>query len=238
MSKYILRLDDAAQKRNLKNWQRLEAILDKYGIKPLVGVIPQNEDPAFAGYDEDKDFWDIVKLWDSKGWTIAMHGFNHVYLTGCGGINPVNTRSEFAGLSLEEQKIKIADGVRIMKEHGLEPKVFFPPAHTFDGNTLRALQEESHIRVISDTIANDIYYDNGFYFVPQQSGRIRNLKFAVVTFCYHPNEMEDMDFLVLEKFISRYGNRFVAFSELSLKERKLNFYDRLLRNIYFLKKSR
>jgi len=235
MSKYILRLDDASNKRNQDNWLRIEALLDKYGIKPLVGVIPQNEDPALSIYNEDKNFWDTVKLWESKGWTIAMHGFNHVYLTNDGGINPVNARSEFAGLSLKEQKLKIAAGMKIMKEHDFDPKVFFAPAHTFDRNTLKALQEESRIRVISDTIANDVYYDQGFYFVPQQSGRVRMLHFATVTFCYHPNEMQDMDFQVLEKFISKYRSSFVCFNDLCLKERKLNSYDRILRKIYFLK---
>lgn len=38
MSKYIMRLDDACEKRNIKCWDRIEKILDNYGIKPLVGV--------------------------------------------------------------------------------------------------------------------------------------------------------------------------------------------------------
>ena len=40
MSQYILRLDDASDYMDVKKWQRMEELLDRYGIKPLVGVIP------------------------------------------------------------------------------------------------------------------------------------------------------------------------------------------------------
>ena len=40
MKKYIIRLDDAAEKMNIDNWEKMENILDRYDIKPLVGVIP------------------------------------------------------------------------------------------------------------------------------------------------------------------------------------------------------
>lgn len=93
----------------------------------------------------------------NKGWIIALHGYNHVYSTNEGGINPVNKRSEFAGISLEQQKKKIRSGVKIFRENGHDPQVFFAPSHTFDENTIKALKEESNIRIISDTIANRTY---------------------------------------------------------------------------------
>ena len=40
MSKYIMRLDDAAEKMDIEKWSRMEKLLDKHSIKPLVGVIP------------------------------------------------------------------------------------------------------------------------------------------------------------------------------------------------------
>lgn len=36
MSQYILRLDDASDYMGVKKWQRMEELLDQYGIKPLV----------------------------------------------------------------------------------------------------------------------------------------------------------------------------------------------------------
>lgn len=49
----ILRLDDACEKRDLVKWDRIEVILDKYQIKPIVGVIPHCLDPEFAHYPTD-----------------------------------------------------------------------------------------------------------------------------------------------------------------------------------------
>lgn len=76
----------------------------------------------------------------------------------------------------------IQHGVDVLKGHDIKPKVFFAPSHIFDENTLVALKEESDIRIISDTIANDVYFENDFYFIPKQSGRVRKLPFKVCTF--------------------------------------------------------
>ena len=129
MSKYIMRLDDACEKRNIQNWDRIEMILDKYEIKPLIGVIPNCEDSMMDGYSIDRGFKVRVKNWKDKGWTIALHGYNHVYSTNSGGINPVNYRSEFAGESLKVQKEKIKKGVSILNNMGINPKVFFAPSY-------------------------------------------------------------------------------------------------------------
>ena len=42
---YCLRLDDACPQMNAEKWARIERILDKYKVKPIVGVIPENRDP-------------------------------------------------------------------------------------------------------------------------------------------------------------------------------------------------
>ncbi len=232
---FILRLDDACERRDMEKWNRIEVLLDKYCIKPLVGVIPHCEDLTMDKYTVDTKFVDRVICWREKGWTIAMHGYNHLYLTNCGGINPVNQRSEFAGVPLEEQRVRIRNGVEVMRSYGFDPKVFFAPSHTFDENTLIALKEESNIRIISDTIANKPYYKYDFTFVPQQSGKVRLLPFKVVTFCYHPNEMVDSDFIALEDFIIKHRKKFIRFP-LEIKKRKMGLYDLILRKLYFLKR--
>ena len=235
MPKYIMRLDDACDKMDVEKWARMEALLDKYDIKPLVGIIPRCEDEEMADYPQNPDFWTIADRWQQKGWTLALHGYNHVYGTECGGLNPVNHRSEFAGEPIEVQKEKIRMGTEILKSHGIAPKVFFAPSHTFDENTLIALTECSDIRIISDTVANDAYTENGFTFVPQQSGRARKLPFKIVTFCYHPNTMEDSAFSYLEAFLKENEKSFIPFP-LTEKTRKKDFFDRILKTVYFLKR--
>jgi len=97
------------------------------------------------------------------------------------------------------------------------------------------LKEESDIRIISDTIANDVYFENNFYFIPQQSGRVRKLPFKVVTFCYHPNMMKDDDFDVLERFLKKNAESF-RISITVGKKRGRNLLDRALRELYFLRR--
>ena len=237
MSKYIIRLDDAADRMDCQKWSQMERLLDKYDIKPLVGVIPNCKDKMMDIYDVDPDFWNKVHQWEDKGWTIALHGYEHVYCTDDGGINPVNKRSEFAGLSLENQKHKIKNGVEIFRNHGLEPKVFFAPSHTFDLNTLEALKQESNISIISDTIANKPYSQYGLTFVPQQSGRVRKLPFNVVTFCYHPNMMEEKEFIYLERFFEKYKELFSNFPIYKETKRK-TLFDLILNKLYFAKRKK
>ena len=236
MRRFILRLDDACEYRDVDKWDRMETLLDKYHICPLVGVIPQCEDSVLLKYSIDNDFWDRVHGWIKKDWSIAMHGFNHVYSTKCGGINPVNQKSEFAGESLDTQRSKIRQGVSLMRHHGIDPQYFFAPSHTFDENTLIAIKEESNIKVISDTVAWDCYSMRSLQFVPQQTGQVRNLPFRTVTFCYHPNVMEDKDFDELELFIKQHHSLFTTIQNV-VTNRKKDFIDIVLCKLYFLYKA-
>ena len=237
MGNYIIRLDDAADRMDCKKWDRMEALLDKYDIKPLVGVIPNCKDEMMNIYDRDPIFWNRVHRWGAKGWTIALHGYEHVYCTTDGGINPVNKRSEFAGLSLEQQKYKIKKGLEIFRRNEVEPKVFFAPSHTFDLNTIEALKQESNIRIISDTIANKPYSQYDMTFVPQQSGKVRKLPFKVVTFCYHPNMMEEQEFIYLESFLKKYNKLFTSFPIFKQTKRK-SLLDLALNKLYFSRRKK
>lgn len=238
MTQYIMRLDDASEYMDVKKWGRIETLFDKYNIKPIVGVIPNNQDPDMVEvYLRDLEFWNKVVNWEKKGWAVALHGYTHVFETNEGGINPVNNRSEFAGVSLERQKEKIKMGYDILTKKGIIPNIFFAPAHTFDENTLIALKEETNIRIISDTIANNIYFRDGLYFVPQQSGKARKLPFKIVTFCYHPNIMKDIDYENLEKFLKTENKNFISIKDVQYKERKKNILDKFFEWSYFYRRK-
>ena len=234
---YLMRLDDASEYMDIKKWKRMEELLDKYRIKPIYGIIPANEDPELLKYGRVEGFWNLMVSWKDKGWVPALHGYTHVFETDDGGINPVNSRSEFAGVSLDRQRQKIREGYTTLKEHGILPTVFFAPAHTFDKNTLVALKEESPIRVISDTVANDVYFDDGFYFIPQQSGHCRKLPFKTTTLCYHPNIMRDSDFYELEIFIRNNRTSFKEYNDVVLSKRTQSVYDKLIQLLYFWRRK-
>ena len=90
----------------------------------MVGVIPDNRDSSLTDtYEQDPEFWDKTARWKEKGWELALHGCYHKYTTKEGGINPVNQRSEFAGVPLDKQKEMIRHGVDVLKGHEIEPKV-------------------------------------------------------------------------------------------------------------------
>ena len=67
---YLIRLDDACPYMDRAKWQRMEDILDKYGVNPLVGIIPANKDPRTMFESEDSFFWFKAKKWEEKAWKI------------------------------------------------------------------------------------------------------------------------------------------------------------------------
>lgn len=217
MNKYLIRLDDACPTMDSAKWQRIEKILDKFGIRPMVGIIPYNEDPKQQIDSEDCMFWNKVHNWINKKWAIALHGYNHCYISdkGLEGINPLWARSEFSGLPLEIQKEKIRKGVNILRKHGIDPQYFFAPSHTFDKNTLVALKEESNIRIISDTIAIKPYQLDGFTIIPQIGGHCTVMKIpGVWTFCLHPSMMNENSFIATENFLLHHVNEFISFEDI------------------------
>ena len=141
-TKILIRLDDIAENMNWDLMEKSERLFDKYKIKPVLGVIPNNKDKELLSYPKKNNFWDVVRNWKNKGWKIAMHGFTHVYdkdtekkdYFGYGG------RSEFCGHPLEVQTEKIRKGLKKFKEENIEVKSFFAPNHTYDLNTFRALK--------------------------------------------------------------------------------------------------
>lgn len=237
MNKYLIRLDDACLTMDAKKWQRMEDILDCYGVRPMVGIIPNNQDPQQKIDPEDYNFWTKVNNWENKGWAIALHGYDHCYISdeGLKGLNPLWTRSEFAGVPLNQQKEKIREGVRILRSHGIDPQYFFAPSHTYDQNTLVALKEESNIRVISDTIATKPYMDRGFTFIPQLGGHCSVMRIpGIWTFCLHPSAMSDGNYVATENFLKDHKDEFISFYDLDLNNvTSKGFVSRLLSYVYF-----
>lgn len=232
---YLIRLDDACPTMDAYKWRKMEEILDKYGILPLVGIIPNNQDQTLMIDVVDDFFWEKAQGWQKKGWSIALHGFDHVYITKNGGINPVHNRSEFAGVPLQEQEQKIEKGFAIFKEKKIEAKWFFAPSHTFDTNTLKALANKTDIRKISDTMGRYPYKKEGFVFYPQQFGYFREINISGYwTFCFHPNTMGEIDFGAVDLFLKKHQDQFISFDAVGINiQKKKSLGERLLSFLYF-----
>lgn len=98
-------MDDACPQMNAEKWARIERILDKYKVKPIVGVIPENRDPDFVAV-ADENFWGKACEWQKKGWTIALHGLHHeLHFHEPRGYYQLShsSKTEWAGKSSTEQ---------------------------------------------------------------------------------------------------------------------------------------
>ncbi len=235
---YLIRLDDASPYMDSGKWKIVEGILDKYGVKPLVGIIPANADSKTMIEPEDDGFWDMTRKWQDKGWCMALHGYDHVCISdeGLKGLNPVWKRSEFAGVSLEVQKEKIRKGVAILKKHGINAEFFFAPSHTYDENTLGALMEESDIRIMCDTYTLKPYRKSGFCFIPCQLGRPREMRIpGFYVICLHPNSMNENQIDSLGTFLENNQQKIKGFDEMDVAGlRRMRLVDKIIQRLYFI----
>ncbi len=236
MRKYLVRLDDACPYMDKKKWNRVFSVLERQGISPLIGIIPSNNDLSTMIDDYDNQFWEKMREYQQKGWSFALHGYDHCCISDFGGINPVHNRSEFAGIERDIQTEKIIKGYNILINNGIYPKFFFAPSHTFDLTTVEVIKNNTKIRFISDTIALSPYEVEGMVFVPQQMGKFRKVRLnGYWTFCFHPNEMADEAIDTFEQFIIDNSSCFISFeSLLQQKWGKKSLTDKCLQKLYFM----
>lgn len=208
MRKIIIRLDDACPTMNKTKWDVVEKKLDAFNIKPIVAVIPNNQDEKLKIETFDTTFWDKVRSWQEKGWHIALHGYNHKYIQSPKkALVPINTYSEFSGLPYKEQLHKIQQGLEIFKRESIKTKIWVAPAHTFDKNTLRALKETGNISIISDGIAFYPYFLHGYVWLPQQTWDFSPPQNGVWTVCIHPNTESDKKLEEMQMFLSSHADQ-------------------------------
>ena len=212
-ARYLIRLDDIAPHMDWVRFERLARVFDEFGIQPLLGVIPDNQDPQLRQFPEYAgDFWEKVRSLQARGWEIAQHGFQHLYVTRDCGLMGINRLSEFAGLPFEEQLHKLARGQCLLRERGLRFETFMAPSHSFDELTLRALSELG-FTTITDGFAPQPYRNAGLTFIPQLFELPRPLPFGTHTFCLHLNVMNEPQIQQVERFIAEHYKQFITFPE-------------------------
>src|SRR5215469_15120577 len=106
-AKYLVRFDDICPTMNWDIWVRVEKVLLESGIRPILAVVPDNQDPKLHAAAPNSEFWARVRTWQARGWTIGLHGYQHLKATHDGGILNLNQWSEFSGLPFDEQKSKL-----------------------------------------------------------------------------------------------------------------------------------
>lgn len=211
---FVLRLDDIAPNMNWEMMDRVKILFNKYNIKPVIGVIPKNEDKELKSYPKcNFNFWDEIKNLQNQGWEIAMHGYEHVYDKDCkndylghGG------DTEFANHPYEVQLNKISLGLKIFNEKNIDIKIFFAPNHTFDFNTIKACKN-SGITSIVDGYGISPYHEEDVIFFPQLFYKLVALPFGFQTLQIHLNYYSERDFLKLKRFIEKNSKKIITISQ-------------------------
>ena len=62
----LIRIDDIAENMNWDLMLKCEEFFIKHNIKPLLGVIPNNEDIELKKFKKKENFWDQIRLWQRK----------------------------------------------------------------------------------------------------------------------------------------------------------------------------
>ena len=220
----LIRMDDIAENMNWSLMKKCEDLFDELNIKPLLGVIPKNEDSELLKYDKSEYFWQEVRNWSKKGWEISMHGYNHVYGTKTYKKDYFNYGggSEFFGLSLSDQKIKIKNGLKKFVNEGIKIRSFFAPNHTYDLNTFKALDECGIINIIDGYGVFPYSYKN-LNFIPQLFYKEIMLPFGIQSTQIHLNYWKEKDFSNFEKFLRRHQKKIVSFDNI-LNKVKSGFF--------------
>jgi predicted deacetylase len=186
-SQYLIRFDDICPTTNWSVWRRVEEILVRFEVKPILAVIPDNQDEKLKVGRYNHAFWDDVRGWQARGWTIGLHGYQHLYKTDNAGLIGINKFSEFSGLSYEEQRSKLRQALNIFERERVVPDIWVAPAHSFDSTTLRALRDFD-IRRVSDGFSLYPHIDSsGVIWIPQQLWRFRKMPLGLWTVCFHVN---------------------------------------------------
>tara|TARA_B100000945_G_scaffold320397_1_gene330363 strand:+ start:170 stop:928 length:759 start_codon:yes stop_codon:yes gene_type:complete len=210
----LIRLDDIAENMNWDLMEKSEILFDKYSIKPVLGVIPQNQDKQLLSYPKKNNFWEIVRRWNDKGWKISMHGLTHVYdkntnkkdYFGYGG------GTEFCGHSLEVQTERIKKGLEKFQQEKIKINTFFAPNHTYDSNTFLALRNFG-IKEIIDGYGLMPYLENEIKFIPQLFYKVYILPFGIQSTQIHLNYWAEKDFKEFENFIKKNSSRVITYDD-------------------------
>ncbi len=229
---YIFRLDDIAPNMKWDMMKRVKNLFDKYNVKPIIGVIPKNEDQDLKKYPICSfDFWKEMKNLSNQGWKIAMHGYEHLYDKHCkkNDYMGYGGRSEFVGHSFETQLNKLSLGLDILKKNKLNVEVFFAPNHTFDNFTIQACKQLGFKSII-DGYGLVPYYENEILFIPQLFYKLYSLPFGIQTMQLHINYFDESDFLKLSNFIEKNHKRIISYEKACELQRN-SFTDKLLRLI-------
>lgn len=193
-------------------WNRIEALMISAGVSPLLAVVPDNQDSTLIVSPAVTDFWARVRTWVARGWTVAVHGYQHTYTSPSPGLVGLARQSEFAGVARDEQARRLTAACAVFQREGLPTDVWIAPSHSFDEVTLDVLSELD-FKVVNDGFFRHPYRANGLVWVPQQLSYYRPAPPGVWTICYHCNGWTQDDLTAFADVLAHHRSRIVSLSD-------------------------
>jgi hypothetical protein len=215
-ARYLLRFDDLCPTMNKSQWSRFANLIREFHLKPILAIVPDNRDPELILDDPDLNFWQEMRNLQTAGATIGLHGFRHLCNGTEGGLIPLHTQTEFAGISEEIQHQWIGQGLEILRGHGLDPKIWVAPRHGTDETTLTVLRDLS-LAVISDGFAENPFQERGVSWIPQQLWGPVAKRSGVWTVCLHANHASGDLCEELRQFLAHSASQFTSVDQLLIE---------------------
>ncbi len=216
-AKIVIRIDDVCPQMDRERFDRTVRHIESCGVRGLLGIVPDCRDEYLCQMLGDPDFWEKLIELREKGWTLAMHGYTHVYDIQFKSMVSVGLNSEFAGHSYKEQFDKLKKGRDLLNLHGIKTDIFFAPSHSYDKNTLYALRALG-FKYISDGRSTYCYRRYGLKFIPCRFyGMPRQIK-GVITLALHPCAINDLEYEPWKEYIENHRECLVSYSKLLLEK--------------------
>jgi hypothetical protein len=210
---FVLRFDDICPTMRWDIWAPIESVLLHYNIKPILAVVPDNQDPVLQPGPRVSDFWQRVRRWQDLGWTIAMHGFQHLYVAPDGGLVTLRKKSEFASLPTAVQEEKLRRGCEIFAREGIKSRVWIAPGNAFDETTVSLLPQFGIDTISAGWFWKPFIGPHKTTWIPCQLSILRPVPSGLWTVCYHHNSWEHADFADLLEGLERYRSDIVSLEE-------------------------
>jgi predicted deacetylase len=208
-AQYLLRFDDLCPTIEHDRWQRCLPMIEEFKLKPILAVVPDNQDRGLNLSPPDPQFWPRMRAMEAAGATIALHGYSHMCSSKSTNLLKLHHHSEFAGVEEDTQRQWIREGLEILRGQGLTPRIFVAPRHGFDHATLRALYKEG-IRLLSDGFARVPFKRGGITWIPQQLwGPVKKAR-GIWTICFHSNFAHASQVAELHAFIGQCAAQFTS----------------------------
>lgn len=208
-AQFLLRFDDLCPTVSRTRWQRFLPLIDEFGIRPILAVIPDNRDRHLESSPEDPEFWAQMRTLEAAGATIGLHGYTHVCHSHGPSLLPLHRWTEFAGVPEGIQREWIRAGLNILHDHGLNPRIWVAPRHGFDSQTLHALRIEG-IGVLSDGFARVPFTRGGLTWIPQQLWAPVDKRKGLWTICIHANTAPSSQVNQLRDFLRQHAAQFTS----------------------------